>query len=90
MISNLHKNKRYNMIAKNLEVPVSDSDISGSSFASIEYIAFKDKAYSRRSTLPNSIREQRTTTSRLSHLSAKEPELDEKSIQELLELVRSA
>lgn len=84
MISNLHKSKRYKMIAKNLEVSVSDADISGLSFASIDCIDINDRVYS----LPNSIRTgMSTTTSRLSHLSAKEPELDEKSIQELLDFI---
>ena len=83
MISNLHRSKRYNTIAKNLQVPVSDADIPGSSFARIDCIDINDRVYS----LPNSIRTAKstTTTSRLSHLSAKEPELDEKSILELLD-----
>lgn len=73
------------MIAKNLEVPVSDEDISGSSFARIECIDIKDRAYS----LPNSIRiaKSTSTTSRLSHLSAEEPALDERSIEELLDFI---
>ena len=91
MISNLHKSKRYNTIAKNLQVPVSNADFSGASFARIDCIAWKDRNLHENCPLllSNSIRSKSTTTSRLSHLTAKEPELDEKSIQELLELVGS-
>ena len=91
MISNLHKNKSYTTITTNLEIP--EIDYSGSSLDFIGCIPFEDRDYPVRchhrknlnenSHLLNSIRTKSTTTrSKLSHLSTKEPELDE-----LLELV---
>ena len=77
-------------------IAVSDTD------SIIERIPFEDRDYPVRchhsknlnknsSHLPNSIRTKSTRRSGgLSHLSAKEPELDEKSIRELLEFVGSS
>ena len=97
MISNLQKSRRHSKITKNLEISVSDIDKNflGSSLASIECIAFEERRSSllcqknhyeegSKSSLSKAhyVKSIASTKSRLSHLS-----VNEKSIQELLEIV---
>lgn len=93
MISHLHKYRRHTIISKGdvsniIEI---DDKARRSSMYDIERIEKVDSSYTTLSgerrfnlSIPKSIPTM-STRSRLSHLSANEPELDEKSIKELLE-----